>query len=67
MSKEVTNDADKRSKEFWADYKKLVEKHKIDITSYPIFMPDGNGNFMVQIKTSLMEVPDETTSVMAKD
>lgn len=52
---QVDNDFQKRSQDFLKDYGELVQKHKIDIAAYPVYMPDGKGGFITTIQQSTVD------------
>lgn len=57
------NEADKkRVDDFMAEYKALVDKHKVDFANYPVYMPDGSGGF----KTVLQSTPVDITKLSVK-
>ncbi len=46
LTPEQQADVEARVKEFRAEYLALVDKHQVDFTAYPQFMPAGNGAFV---------------------
>lgn len=52
----IDPDFQKRSEEFLKEYGGLVQKHKIDIAAYPVYMPDGKGGFITTIQQSTLDV-----------
>jgi len=36
---------------FLSEYSELVKKHDIDFINYPMFQPDGQGNWKIVINT----------------
>ncbi len=49
----------KRQEAFIKEYGELVEKHKLDFATYPVFTPDGTGGFKVVIQNT----PVDTTNM----
>lgn len=49
----------KRVDAFQEGYKKLVDEHKIDYASFPVFMPDGEGAFKVFVNSVPVDVKDK--------
>jgi hypothetical protein len=47
LTPEQQSDVEARVKEFRVEYLALVEKHQVDFTAYPQFVPMGNGAFTV--------------------
>lgn len=63
MSKEteVSEELQKRVDAFLEGYKKLVEDNKIDLASYPVWMPDGNGSFKCVIQSTPVDITNQPT------
>lgn len=54
---------------FLKEYGELVEKHKIDFATYPVFVPDGQGGFKIVVQSTpidISNVPKESL-FMAKE
>lgn len=46
------NNVEKEALEaFMKEYGELVKKHEIDILAFPMFQPDGEGNWKIVIQT----------------
>ena len=59
MSEKDNEEIQKRAQAFLDDYKALVEKHKIDLASYPVWVPDGNGSFKCTIQNTPVDVTEQ--------
>lgn len=55
-------DQNTRVNSFLKEYGELVEKHKMDFASYPMWVPDGQGGF----KTILQNSPVDVSNVPVK-
>ena len=53
MDKEA--DIAKRIEDFKADYQALVKKHQVDLTSYPVFVPNANGVYQVSVNVQIVD------------
>lgn len=42
----------KRAEAFMKDYGELVAKHQMDIASFPVLIPDGQGAFKLTIQST---------------
>lgn len=52
---DVTEEQHKENaKEFLKEYGVLVEKHKMDFVAFPVFVPNGNGKFEVEVQSQLV-------------
>lgn len=51
-----------RAEAFLKEYKELVDKHKVDFVTYPVYMPDGQGGF----KTMIQSTPVDTSATYVK-
>lgn len=56
----ITMETEKRSKEFWEEYKNLIEKHQMDILPYPQFIPDNEGGWKLVVRMQLFDKRDES-------
>lgn len=58
---QVDPDFQKRSEEFIKGYGELVQKHKVDIAAYPVYMPTGeaDGSFKTIIQQSTVDTKDQ--------
>lgn len=45
-----------KAKAFVQAYGKLVEEHQMDLATYPVFIPDGNGGFKVIVQSTPMDI-----------
>jgi hypothetical protein len=45
---------------FLKDYKELVDKHQMDLATYPVFVPDGNGGFKIIVQSTPVPLPPKT-------
>lgn len=52
------NELQTRTKDFVEKYGKLVEESNMDFASYPAFMPDGKGGFLITIQSVPVDVTD---------
>lgn len=43
---------------FLKDYGELVEKHKMDFATYPVFIPDGQGGFKIVVQNTPVDLPE---------
>ncbi len=48
-----------RVQEFIKDYGDLVQKHKIDFATYPMFTPDGQGSFKIITQTTPVDIGNQ--------
>ena len=46
---------EKRANLFLKEYGELVQKHKVDIAAYPVYMPNEKGQFMTVIQQSTVD------------
>lgn len=44
---------------FLKEYGELVEKHQMDLATYPVFIPDGQGGFKVTVQSTPVPLPSE--------
>jgi len=49
---------DEKVKAFLEEYHALVEKHKIDFASYPMFVPDKGGSFRIVVQNTPVPLPE---------
>ena len=53
MDKEA--DIKKRIDSFRDDYQTLIKKHQVDLTSYPVFVPNANGVYQVSVNVQIVD------------
>ncbi len=58
-STEQKNDAIERGQAFLKEYKELVDKHKVDFATYPIYQPDGNGGFRTVVQSTPIDISNQ--------
>lgn len=56
MSEEQKNE---RAQEFLTKYKALVDEMQIDLATYPVFVPDGQGGFKVIVQTTPVDITNQ--------
>ena len=56
MSEDQTNE---RAQEFLTKYKALVDEMQIDLATYPVFVPDGQGGFKVIVQTTPVDITNQ--------
>lgn len=56
---EQVNDAMERGQAFLKEYKELVDKHKIDFATYPVYHPDGNGGFRTLVQSTPIDITNQ--------
>jgi hypothetical protein len=59
MSTPITEEQQKQINDFIKAYGELVKLHKVDFLSYPMFQPDGNGNWTVVVQTQAVLSKEE--------
>jgi len=42
-------------------YGKLVQEHKVDFASYPVFVPDGQGGFKIVVNNTPVDIANQPT------
>lgn len=55
----VVDEAMERKQAFLKEYGELVEKHKIDFATYPVFVPDGAGAFKVIMQSTPVDMTNQ--------
>lgn len=45
---------------FLKEYGELVAKHKMDLATYPVWVPDGAGGFKTMIQSTPVALPEES-------
>lgn len=53
---EVKTDVQQRTEAFVKEYGELVEKHKVDFATYPVFVPDGQGSFKIIVQNAPIDI-----------
>lgn len=48
-----------RKTAFLSEYGELVNKHKVDFASYPVFVPDGQGGFKVIVQSTPVDIKNQ--------
>lgn len=48
-----------RIQKFVDAYGVLVQEHKVDFATYPMFVPDGNGGFKIVIQTTPVDISNQ--------
>ena len=66
MSKEMLNqegveELQKRADSFLKKYKELVDECKIDLASYPVWVPDGQGGFKCIVQSTPVDTTNQPT------
>lgn len=41
------------------EYGELVEKHQMDLATYPVFIPDGQGGFKVTVQSTPVDISNQ--------
>ncbi len=59
---ETNEESKKRIESFFEAYKKLVDEHKVDLMTYPMFVPNDKGTWELKIETR----PVDTTNQPVK-
>jgi hypothetical protein len=49
--KDITNRIDG----FRKDYQELIKKYQVDLTSYPVFVPNANGVYQVSVNVQIVD------------
>lgn len=44
---------------FLKEYGELVEKHQMDLATYPVFIPDGQGGFKVTVQSTPVDISNQ--------
>lgn len=44
---------------FVKEYGELVERHRIDFATYPVFVPDDSGGFKVTIQNTPIDISNQ--------
>lgn len=58
----MNEDFEKKCQEFLKEYGELVKKYNIDLATYPMFVPDGEGSFKIIIQST----PVDTSKLPVK-
>ena len=45
-----------KAEAFLKEYGELVEKHKMDFATYPVFIPDGKGGFQIVVQSTPVDI-----------
>jgi len=48
-----------KAQAFLKEYGELVEKHQMDLATYPVFVPDGQGGFRVIIQSTPVDISNQ--------
>lgn len=56
----VQEDLQKRIDAFMAGYKKLVEDTQVDLATYPVWVPDGQGGFKNIIQSTPVDIKNQS-------
>ncbi len=48
-----------RVETFVKEYGELVQKHKIDFATYPVYVPDGKGGFQTIIQNTPVDITNQ--------
>lgn len=59
VEEQLKDEKVERVNAFLSGYKELVEKHKIDFATYPLFVPDGQGGFKVIIQNTPVDITNQ--------
>lgn len=57
----VPEELQKRVSAFMEGYHALVKEHQVDIASYPVFTPDGQGGFKTIIQSTPVDIKNQPT------
>ena len=57
----VPEELQKRIDAFMEGYKALVKEHNVDIATYPVFAPDGQGGFKTVLQSTPVDVSNQPT------
>lgn len=44
---------------FIKEYGELVEKHQMDMATYPVFVPDGQGGFKIIVQSTPVDISNQ--------
>ena len=58
---EVSEELQKRLEAFLEEYKALTEKHKVDLASYPVWVPEGSGSFKCVEQSTPVDITKQPT------
>lgn len=61
MTEEQKNEQNDRLNAFVTEYGELVQKHKVDFATYPVFVPDGAGGFKVVVQNTPIDISKQPT------
>lgn len=56
---EETNGLEQRQKEFLKRYGELVQELNIDLATYPVYIPDGQGGFKTIVQSTPVDVSNQ--------
>lgn len=59
MSEDTKNDTQERVNAFLDAYKALVDEHKIDFATYPVWTPDGQGGFKTVMQSTPVDIKNQ--------
>jgi len=59
VEEQLKDEKVERVNAFLGGYKELVDKHKIDFATYPLFVPDGQGGFKVIIQNTPVDITNQ--------
>ncbi len=59
FAEQAQGNFEKRKTDFLTNYKQLIDDHKVDLFSYPAFVPDGEGGFKVIVRTDIVDTTDQ--------
>ena len=63
----VPEELQKRIDEFLVDYKALTEKHKVDLASYPVWVPDGQAGFKCTVQSTPVDITNIKSPFVAEE
>lgn len=53
------NELNDRVNAFIKEYGELVQKHKVDFATYPMFIPDGQGGFKIITQSTPVDIKNQ--------
>lgn len=59
MTNQQQNDLQEKQQSFLEEYKKLVDKYKMDFAQYPVWVPDGSGGFKTIMQVTPVSIENQ--------
>ncbi len=57
--KEEIDEQKERANAFMKEYGELVDKHQMDLATYPVFVPDGQVGFKVIVQNTPVDIKNQ--------